>query len=294
MISGYVTEAQALMLKSAQWQAPAGYVARPTRSQRVSESGEDESYLPEEDAMDEVALEQVAAALGEMYQHGQLLAERVRYRATSRWGPFGLAAWSKEQVAAGLAPVGTPAPVFDLDNRRMRVLWQWNSKAGALTLPKGNKRRTTLWVEGPTITGFDLAGALERRIAEARAEFEAGSNPGCLLFPSPRGGYWSTSNFDERVWVPAMAAAEVPYVTFEDRVRFGPNAGSPVTRRLYRFTNHSTRDRFAISALNIWHWDLNALMVTGGWKNTKVIHDRYYGVARGILDALQAASALPR
>ena len=44
-------------------------------------------------------------------------------------------------------------------------------------------------------------------VEEARAEQEAGSNPLGLVFPSRRGGYWRSSNFNRRVLQPAYAEA---------------------------------------------------------------------------------------
>lgn len=279
LVCGYITESQQLMLKAARWKAPPGHVAKPSRTAGANESGEDESYLPEEDAMDAIALGAVAKAMGTRYKLGELYVE------------FAAATGLRQ---GELFAVG--ADVVDLNNRRVRVVEQWNQKVRALTLPKGGKRRTTIWVAGPTITGYDLQSNLACRVADALAEREAGSNPLALLFPAPGGGHWNASNFDERVWVPAMAAAGkkvVPFVEYEDRVRSGKNTGQVVTRKLYRYTNHSTRDRFAISALNIWKFDLDELKVTGGWRNTKVIHDRYYGVAKGVLDRLQEKTRGP-
>ena len=47
--------------------------------------------------------------------------------------------------------------------------------------------------------GYPLADPIAARIQQARAEQDAGTNPLGLMFPSPRGRYWRSSNFDRRV-----------------------------------------------------------------------------------------------
>jgi hypothetical protein len=51
-------------------------------------------------------------------------------------------------------------------------------------------------------------GLLRRRVEQARAERDAGSNPSGLLFPSVNGRsmFWR-SNLRSRFWYPALAAA---------------------------------------------------------------------------------------
>ena len=48
-----------------------------------------------------------------------------------------------------------------------------------------------------------LAEQIAARIQAARAEQQAGTNPPGLMFPSPRGTWWRSSNFDRRVLAPA-------------------------------------------------------------------------------------------
>jgi integrase len=78
------------------------------------------------------------------------------------------------------------------------------------SLPKGDKKRMTVHrAIGPG--GYDVTHALEVAAAEAleREPFTCCTHhgPRHLLFPAPRGGWWSQSNFRERVWTPAREAA---------------------------------------------------------------------------------------
>ena len=80
--------------------------------------------------------------------------------------------------------------------------------AGTLYLeaPKGRKRRSTIY-PARTPAGYPLADKLAARAEQARAEQDAGTNPLGLMFPSPRGTWWRSSNFDRRVLAPAYQAA---------------------------------------------------------------------------------------
>jgi hypothetical protein len=70
----------------------------------------------------------------------------------------------------------------------------------AVTMPKGRRRRITVYPE-TTPCGVDLAGMVERRIAEVGGDG--------LLFPAARGGWLRRSNFGRGVWSPAAAAVEL-------------------------------------------------------------------------------------
>ena len=75
-----------------------------------------------------------------------------------------------------------------------------------LEAPKNRKQRRTIY---PRITpaGYPLAERLAARIEQGRAGQAAGTNPLGLMFPSPRGTYWRSSNFARRVLAPAYLAA---------------------------------------------------------------------------------------
>jgi hypothetical protein len=73
--------------------------------------------------------------------------------------------------------------------------------------PKNRKHRRTIYPRR-TPAGYPPAERLAARIEAARAEQEAGTNPLGLLFPSPTGKHWRSSNFERRVLAPAYLAAD--------------------------------------------------------------------------------------
>ena len=109
-----------------------------------------------------------------------------------RWG---------EIAALIIAQVGQAARVITVDRKVVEVGGQLYLEA-----PKNRKFRRTICPRR-TPGGYPLAERLAARIEEARAEQEAGSNPLGLIFPSRRGGYWRSSNFNRRILQPAYAEA---------------------------------------------------------------------------------------
>jgi integrase len=270
LTAGYLHESQVVALRAVQWQAPAGYAEKPERAMQL---GNDDTQ-PVEDVMDAAMLDAIGDALQARYRHGKLFGE---FAAATGLRQGELFAVTADDV--------------DLVRRQVRVRRQFNSKTGELAVPKMGRRRTAVFVGGPTITGYHLPTALTARIEAVRAERATGRNADGLLFPAPRGGYWTSGGFSRNCWLPAMVAAGVPWVEYPDRIRGGIRRGEPVTRRLYRYTCHSLRDRFAVSALNIWKFELDELQVVGGWTDSEVIFRRYYGIARGVLDRVAAKTA---
>ena len=64
--------------------------------------------------------------------------------------------------------------------------------------PKCRKYRKTIYPRR-TPDGYPLAEKLAARIEQATAEYEAGTNPLGLIFPSPTGKHWRSSNFNRNV-----------------------------------------------------------------------------------------------
>jgi hypothetical protein len=106
-----------------------------------------------------------------------------------------------ELFALTTGQIDPAARVIDVDRKVIEV-------AGTLLTgaPKGRKRRKTIY-PARTPQSYPLAGKITARIQAARAEQEAGTNPLGPMFPSPRGTYWRSSNFDRRVLAPAYLAA---------------------------------------------------------------------------------------
>jgi integrase len=109
-----------------------------------------------------------------------------------RWG---------ELVALTIAQVDQLARVITVDRKVVEVAGHLYVEA-----PKNRKLRRTIYPRR-TPTGYPLAERLAARIEAARAEQEAGLNPLGLMFPSPTGKYWRSSNFQRNVLNRAYVAA---------------------------------------------------------------------------------------
>jgi hypothetical protein len=72
--------------------------------------------------------------------------------------------------------------------------------------PKNRKRRKLIY---PRLTpaGYPLGEKLAARVQEVAAEQGSGANPLGLLFPSPMGKHWRSSNFRRNVLGRAYLAA---------------------------------------------------------------------------------------
>ena len=141
-----------------------------------------------------------------------------------------------------------------------------------LEAPKKRKHRKTIY---PRLTpaGYPLAEKLAARIEEARAEQEAGFNPLGLLFPSPRGKYWRSSNFSRNVLKRAYLAAG-----WRDAAG---NGG---------WTWHSLRHVFCTTALFTWKLDPTDVSRMAGHANYRTTLDMYVGTTAGILDRARTAT----
>src|SRR6266700_3311957 len=97
-----------------------------------------------------------------------------------RWGE--LAALTVSQVDPAGQVIGVDRKVVEVGGRLY------------LEAPKNRKHRRTIY---PRLTpgGYPLAERLAARVAEARAEQEAGTNPLGLVFASPAGKHWRSSDF---------------------------------------------------------------------------------------------------
>ena len=124
-----------------------------------------------------------------------------------------------------------------------------------------------------TPAGYPLADKLAARVEAARAEQEAGTNPLGLVFPSPRGGHWRSSNFSRRVLGPAYRAAGWRGV--------GGNG---------RWTWHSLRHVFCTTALFTWKLDATDVSRMAGHANYRITLDMYVGTTAGVLDRARTAT----
>jgi integrase len=246
-------------LREVHWQA--GDRAAP--GPPVSVAGESAQFVDpaEIPAAADVARLGQGLARGRYGDLGELMANTAAYTGLRQGELFALTA---DQVAAA-------ARVITADRKVVEV-------AGKLFLeaPKGRKRRSTIYpVRTPA--GYPLAEKIAARAEEARAERDAGTNPLGLMFPSPRGRYWRSSNFDRRALAPAYLAAG------------WRDAGGDGT-----WTWHSLRHVFCTAALFTWHLEPTDVSCMAGHANIRVTLDMYVGATAGILDRARTATELEK
>ncbi len=250
---GYLTNPR---LREVYWQA----AGRPAPGPQVSVQGESAQFagpaqIPA--GADVAGLGQALAGRrrGDLYE---LMVNTAAYSGLRQGELFALTA---DQI--------TPCSrVIDVDRKVIEV-------SGTLLtgLPKGCKRRKTIY-PARTPEGYPLAEKIEARIEAARAEMEAGTNPAGLIFPSPRGRYWRSSNFDRRVLAGAYLAA-----------------GWRDTGGNGEWTWHSLRHVFCVTALFTWKLDATDVSCMAGHANVRTTLDMYVGTIAGVLDRARTATA---
>ena len=175
-----------------------------------------------------------------------------------RWG---------ELAALTIGQIDQAARVITVDRKVAEI-------AGHLYLeaPKNRKRRQTIY---PTTTpaGYPLADRLAARTGQARAEQHAGINPLGLIFPSPQGKYWRSSNFNRNVLKRAYHAA-----------RWRDTHGNG------HWTWHSLRHVFCTTALFTWKLDATDVSRMAGHANSRITLDMYIGTTAGVLDRARTAT----
>jgi len=250
--AGYLTSPR---LKEVHWRA----AGRPAPGPQVSTAGEAAQFVDpaEIPAGHDVARLGQALARGRRGDLHELMAATAAYTGLRQGELFALTAG---QVTPG-------ARVITVDRKVVEV-------AGKLYLeaPKGRKRRSTIY-PARTPAGYPLADTIAARIQQARAEQDTGANPLGLMFPSPRGSYWRSSNFDRRVLAPAYQAAG-----WRD-----PDGNDT-------WTWHSLRHVFCTTALFCWHLEPTDVSCMAGHANIRVTLDMYVGATAGVLDRARTAT----
>ena len=172
-----------------------------------------------------------------------------------------------ELFALTISQIDPAARVIDVDRKVIEI-------GGTLLTgaPKGRKRRKTIY-PARTPRGYPLAEKIAARIQAARAEQKAGTNPLGLMFPSLRGTYWRSSNFDRRVLAPAYLAAG-----WRD-----PGSNGP-------WTWHSLRHVLCTTALFTWKLDATDVSAMAGHANVRTTLDMYIGTTAGVLDRARTAT----
>jgi integrase len=232
---------------------------RPLPATRVSTAGESGLWVdPAEIPSDsDIARLGRALAAGRHGERDELMANVAAYSGL-RWG---------ELTALTLAQVDQAARVITVDRKVVEV-------AGHLYIeaPKNRKFRRTIYPRR-TPAGYPLAERLAARIEAARAEQDAGTNPLGLIFPSPAGKHWRSSNFQRNVLKRAYLAAGW---------RDGDGSG--------RWTWHSLRHVFCTTALFTWKLDPTDVSRMAGHASYRITLDMYVGSTAGVLDRARTAT----
>jgi integrase len=172
-----------------------------------------------------------------------------------------------ELFALTISQIATTTRVITVNRKVVEVAGKLYVEA-----PKGRKRRRTIYPRA-TPQGYPLADKIEARIEAAHAEMKAGTNPLGLMFPSPRGKYWRSSNFTRRILASAYHAAG-----WRD-----PGGNGTWTWR-------SLRHVFCTTALFTWKLDATDVSRMAGHANYRTTLDMYVGTTAGILDRARTAT----
>jgi len=250
--SGYLANPR---LARVHWQAG----DRPLPAVRVSTAGEsglwvDPAEIPSDSDIGRLGR---ALATGRHGERDELMANVAAYSGL-RWG---------ELTALTIGQVDTGSRVITVDRKVVEV-------AGHLYIeaPKNRKFRRTIYPRR-TPAGYPLAERLAARIQAARAGQDAGTNPLGLIFPSPAGKHWRSSNFQRNVLKRAYAAAGW---------RDGDGNG--------RWTWHSLRHVFCTTALFTWKLDPTDVSRMAGHASYRITLDMYVGSTAGVLDRARTAT----
>ena len=242
-------------LATVHWQA----AGRPLPPPRVSVAGESGLWVDPAEIPSAADVERLGKALaaGRRGERDQLMAQVAAYSGL-RWG----------EIAALTAPqVDTAARVITVDRKVIEV-------AGHLYLepPKNRKRRQTIYPR-TTPSGYPLAELLTARMEQARMEQDSGINRLGLIFPSPHGKHWRSSNFSRNVLKRA-------YLEAGWRDASG-NGG---------WTWHSLRHVFCTTALFTWKLEVTDVSRMAGHATYRTTLDMHIGSTAGVLDRARQAT----
>jgi integrase len=242
-------------LKNVHWQ-PAG---RPEPAPATSIAGESALFVDPADIPATADVTRLGHALAYLHRDYELMANLAAYSGL-RWG---------ELAALTATQVYTDARTITVDRKIIEIGGHLFTEP-----PKGRKHRRTIYPRH-TPAGYPLADAITARAAQATAEQHAGTNPHALLFPSPRGRHWRSSNFARRVLAPAYLAA---------------GWRDPHGNGTWTWTWHSLRHVFCTTALFTWNIEPADVSRLAGHANIRTTLDMYIGTTAGTLDRARTAT----
>jgi integrase len=232
---------------------------RPLPPPKVTAAGESALWVDpaEIPACHDISLLGAALAAGRHGERDELMAMTAAYTGL-RWG---------ELIALTVPQIDQAARVITVDRKIIEVGGHLYAEP-----PKNRKRRKTIYPR-QTPGGYPLADRLAARIGQASAERAAGTNPDSLMFPSPAGKHWRSSNFSRNVLKRAYQAAG-----WRDQDGDG------------QWTWHSLRHVFCTTALFTWKLDATDVSRMAGHSSYRITLDMYVGTTAGILDRARTAT----
>jgi integrase len=232
---------------------------RPLPAQRVTVSGESALWVgpAEIPSGSDIGKLGRALAAGLHGERDELMASTAAYTGL-RWG---------ELTALTTGQVDQAGRVITVDRQVIEVAGHLYTEA-----PKCRKYRKTIYPRR-TPDGYPLAGKLAARIEQAAAEHQAGTNPLGLIFPSPTGKHWRSSNFNRNVLKRAYLATG-----WRDADGNG------------KWTWHSLRHVFCTTALFTWKLDPTDVSCMAGHANVRTTLLMYVGTTAGVLDRARQAT----
>jgi integrase len=242
-------------LAKVHWQAR----DRPLPAPDVTVAGESRSWVDPGEIPSDDDVRRLGRALADG-RHGdrsELMANIAAYSGL-RWG---------ELTALTISQIDAPARTITVERKVVEVAGHLYVEA-----PKNRKSRRTIYPHN-TPAGYPLAEKLAGRIDEVRAEQAAGTNPFGLLFPSPTGKYWRSSNFQRSVLKRGYLAAG------------WRGAGAEC-----KWTWHSLRHVFCTTALFTWKLDATDVSAMAGHANVRTTLLMYVGTTAGVLDRARKAT----
>lgn len=159
----------------------------------------------------------------------------------------------------------------DLENEVVRVQVQVNDDPylNSKTTKNGKRRQVVIPQVKNIASGFDILKWLSWRSQIALKEQRAGLNPLALIFPNKDGDIYTPQQLDKQVIRPstdALGWRMPPYIDAKGK-----------KRSMRRFTLHSMRDRYGVTAAEEWKYSESELLQQGSWSDISTVRRFYLG-----------------
>jgi hypothetical protein len=262
---GYFDKNQLEASKIVRWAPPEGsnYVKAPTRRAQSKEHFGDEDQEGGLVPTHEQVLE-LAEEVQKRYVHGKALIIASANMGT-RAAETLIYTASKKVASKG------NGNFVDLSNELVNVSFQVNDdpSLNSKTTKNGKRRKISIPRLENIATGFNLQAWLQERSEAALLEQAAGTNPLALIFPSKEGDIWTPHQIDINLIRPSADALGWKLPPYTD--------ARGKKRQLRRFTLHSMRDRFGVTAAEEWGYTDTELLQQGSWSDLSTVRKFYMG-----------------